>query len=255
MDRSKKSKKTSPSNGPLFPKFTKLPFKIGSMIVKYSSPGPKIITIGCKTVQNNNCTESKQLTVSYPIPPFLHMNTACRAMAKRLYTYAFEKNLGHNRGVYFDWASDALVFESLDAATEFFRLEWAPRQLTEIPILKLLSVGILLENRPLVLGFSEYRNEQGAGPLWQHLQFISKAMEMLGEPKHIVLTRRGGVVPWNAYYYKNVELYWRMALVDDDLLLVVLNKDYQFPGITFLTFIQLQAKLVCSLSLKPFLVV
>ncbi|KAL5323860.1 hypothetical protein ACEPPN_008402 [Leptodophora sp. 'Broadleaf-Isolate-01'] len=67
-------------------------------------------------------------------------------------------------------------------------------------------------------------------------------MEMLGEPKHIVLTRRSGI----SLRIDTVaaERMWTDALVDVDSLDVGLNKDYQFPGITSLTFIQLQAKLV-----------
>ncbi|KAH9217987.1 hypothetical protein DL95DRAFT_458874 [Leptodontidium sp. 2 PMI_412] len=266
----------SPERG-AFSLFPKLPLELRRMIWRASCVDnkPRMIQITFAEPLRNY-----KLTASYKIPFQLKISQESRACAKEFYDAVFAERLKKNIPVYFNSAIDAVVFDGCDVIYQFVDLGWTedeeslgPRrpdlqktlaigiknmrvqdQLLAIPILKALGSPEHLIILPL---FGNPRHPRRNTAAWNYLRSIwmdkdwplqnSNGQGGYGGPKaELSSVKEFQTMLWNIPTDRHVaaERMWTDALVDVDSLDVGLNRDYQFPGITSLTFIQLQAKLV-----------
>jgi hypothetical protein len=93
--------------------FPKLPPELQIMIWEIAASSPRVLKITGEKLHPTEWTRTvAQYTINslHQIPPILHVTSASRQVALKLYTPAFSWNLGHP--VYFNFARDVLHYKS-----------------------------------------------------------------------------------------------------------------------------------------------
>ncbi|PBP22006.1 hypothetical protein BUE80_DR007108 [Diplocarpon rosae] len=158
--------------------FPKLPFEVRELVFEFAKLGPQIVTIASVPCEADQASQTELVTQAfYNVPPLLHVNAQSRKQAKRYYELAFSRNLACNP-LYFNFKTDALLFDGEDALKGFLGVE----RNASFQVMREISRRI--KGKLLVLALHEFDRD------FESLDWLKSC----GAPKHLVFVRRSGCI-------------------------------------------------------------
>ncbi|PVH79450.1 hypothetical protein DL98DRAFT_589318 [Cadophora sp. DSE1049] len=198
-----------------FKKYPKLPLELKNMIVKLATPtAPKIVVIGMQATPDGRYTGRAKAT--YHKPAFLDVDRGSREVVLKMFTAAFTINLD-GAPVYFNFKTDALVYESTRAMALF-----------NGNYCGLYTLGPSPNPYPVVMVGYECKDYAILAP---------DVLERIGKPAYFTFLHKSGRRPRKVHEYMAREML--LDFEEDEKRGREIVKTYKVPTVSYKTPLQM----------------